>query len=121
MGKWYSRVGSIVLCLAAAGLSALAFRVSPYKSFLPFVFLAIIVFVAARFGSTAGILGTIGAAIIFAEFLFAPTFSLRVTESVQRDNLVWMVIIGIAVSEILGVQPKSHTHSNGHGRDSSSV
>src|SRR6266496_440916 len=67
MGK-YSRIGSIVLCLAAAGLSALAFRVSPYKSFLPLLFLAIIVFVAVRFGSTAGILGTIGAAAVFAEF-----------------------------------------------------
>jgi integral membrane sensor domain MASE1 len=107
MGKWYSRVGSIVLCLAAAGLSALAFRVSPYKSFLPLLFLAIIVFVAARFGSTAGILGTIGAAALFAEFLFEPTFSLRVDDSVQKNNLIWMVIVGIAASEIGGVRPKN--------------
>jgi integral membrane sensor domain MASE1 len=107
MGKWYVRVGSIVLCLAAAGLSAVAFRVSPYKSFLPLLFLAIIVFVAARFGSTAGILVTIGAAALFAEFLFEPTSSWRVDDSVQRGNLIWMVIIGIAASEIGGARPKN--------------
>jgi integral membrane sensor domain MASE1 len=106
MGK-YSRIGSIVLCLAAAGLSALAFRVSPYKSFLPLLFLPIIVFVAVRFGSAPGILGTIGAAALFAEFLFEPTSSWRVDDSVQRSNLIWMVIIGIAASEIGGARPKN--------------
>jgi len=106
MGK-YSRVGSIILCLAAAGLSALAFQVSPHKSFLPLLFLPIIVFVGVRFGSTAGILGTIGAAALFAEFLFEPTSSWRVDDSVQRSNLIWMVIIGIAASEIGGVRPKN--------------
>ncbi len=40
------------------------------------------------FGSASGILGTIGAAIVFAELLFEPAFSLRVSDSVQRNNLV---------------------------------
>ncbi len=53
---------------------------------LPLLFLAIIVFVAVRFGSTAGILGTIGAAAVFAEFLFEPTSSWRVDDSVPKKQ-----------------------------------
>jgi K+-sensing histidine kinase KdpD len=115
MSKWYWGLGSIALCLATAGVFALALRASPYKSFLPFVFLAIIVLVAKRFGSWPGILGTLAAAGVFAVFLFEPVFSLRVSDTAQRGNLIWMVIIGIVVSEILGVQPKVPHHSNTHG------
>jgi K+-sensing histidine kinase KdpD len=94
------------LCLSAAGIAAFAFRSVPLKSFLPLLFLSVVLLVALRFGTAAGILGTIGAAIIFAEFLFDPMLSIRVSESSQRDHLVWMVIIGIAMSELIGIQPK---------------
>jgi hypothetical protein len=30
----------------------------------------------------------------------APVFNLPVSDSVQRDNLVWMVVVGTAASEI---------------------
>jgi len=115
MRKWYWGLGSIALCLVTAGVFALAFRASSYKSFLPFVFVGVIVLVAKRFGSWPGILGTLGAAGVFAVFLFEPAFSLRVSDTAQRTNLIWMVIIGIVASEILGLQPKVTTHSNTHG------
>jgi len=119
-------MGGIGLCLVAAGFLALVFRESsfgrsPFTSFLPFLFLAIIVFIAARFGSVPGILGTIGAAIVFAEFLFEPAFSLRVHDSAQRNSLIWMVIVGIAVSEILGVAPKTSNPSNGSRKNISGL
>jgi integral membrane sensor domain MASE1 len=121
MRKWDWRALGAGLCLAAAGFLTLVFRGSPLKGFLPFLFLGIIVFVAVRFGSASGILGTIGAAIVFAEFLFEPAFGLRVSDSVQRDNLVWMVIIGIAASEILGVQPRSPKPIKGSAKKISGV
>jgi K+-sensing histidine kinase KdpD len=104
MRKWYWGVGSVALCIATAGLLALVFRTSPHKGSLPLLFLAIIVLVT-RFGSWPGILGTLGAAAVFALFLFEPVFSLRVSHSAQRGNLVWMALIGIVVSELLGVRP----------------
>jgi hypothetical protein len=45
---------------------------------------------------------------------FAPVFSLRVSDSVQRNSLVWMVIIGIIISEFLGVQPNNPSHRVDH-------
>jgi K+-sensing histidine kinase KdpD len=112
MSKWYCRVGSVALCIAAAGLLALVFRASPYKGFLPLLFLAIIALVT-RFGSWPGILGTLGAAAVFAVFLFEPVFSLRVSDTTQRGSLVWMALIGIVVSELLGVRPKRHISPKG--------
>jgi K+-sensing histidine kinase KdpD len=106
MSGWGWRVLGFGVCLAASSLLSILFHGTPLKSFLPFLFLRVIFFVALRFGSAPGIQGTIGAAIVFAEFLFEPMFSLRVSDSVQPDHLIWMLIIGIAASEILGVQPK---------------
>ena len=42
------------------------------KSLLPFLLLGLLLFVAAKFGGISGVLGSAGAAIIFAEFLFPP-------------------------------------------------
>jgi two-component system, OmpR family, sensor histidine kinase KdpD len=121
MSNWYSRIGGVGLCLVAAGLSTWVFHGMLFKSFLPFLFLPIVVFVATRFGSWPGILGTLGGAAIFATFLFEPAFSLRVSDSVQKDNLVWMVIIGIVASEILGVLPKNQTARQSQPEDSTAL
>jgi hypothetical protein len=40
-----------------------------------------------KFESAPGILGTIGAAIVFAEFLFDPAFGLRVSDSKRQFGL----------------------------------
>ena len=112
MRKWYWGLGSVVMCIAAAGLLALVFRASPHKGSLPLLFLVIIA-VVTRFGSWPGILGTLGAAAVFALFLFEPVFSLRVSDTAQRGNLVWMALIGIVVSELLGVRPTPHIPGKG--------
>lgn len=117
MSDWGWQALGTALCVAAAGVLSLAFRGSPMKGLLPLLFVAIIFLVATRFGSAPGILGTIGAAVVFAEFLFEPRFSLRVSDSIQRNNLVWMMIIGISGSELLGMGPKSR----GGSKDISSL
>jgi len=105
--KLARQVFGITVCLSAAGVLTPIFRAIAWKDVLPLAFLSVVLVVAARFGSAAGILGTAGAAIIFAEFLFDPVLSLRIGDSVQRNHLVWMVIIGIVVSEVVGVIPKT--------------
>jgi hypothetical protein len=35
-------------------------------------------------------------------FLFEPWLSLAVRDSVARDRLIWMVLIGIIISDLLG-------------------
>jgi Domain of unknown function (DUF4118) len=94
------------LCLLAAGFLCLLFRASAIKGLVPFLLVAVLLFVAMRFGTGPAILGTLGAAVVFAELLFEPRFSLRIKDTAERDNLVWMVIIGIAGSEVLGARPK---------------
>jgi|SRR5215469_4170554 len=104
MKKWREHAWGTLTCVVAAGALAFVFRGSKVEHFLPLLFIAAIGVVADRFGSAAGILGTVGAAIIFAEFLFPPTLSLRVSDSLQRNNLLWMVVIGTIISELLGAQ-----------------
>lgn len=105
MKGWRQHALGALACAASAGILSFSFHGSKLQHFLPFLFLPVVTFVAERFGSAAGILGTLAAASIFAEFLFQPMLSLRVSDPVQRDNIIWMIIIGIIVSELLGVQP----------------
>ena len=44
--------------------------------------------VAIRFGRLAGMLGTVAAALIFAEFLFEPRLSLIVRDSAEKSNVI---------------------------------
>jgi len=83
------------------------FHGSRVKPVLPLLFIAIIVIVALRFGTWSGVAGTVAATVIFAELLFEPVFSIRVADVNQRRNLVWMVISGISLSEVLGGRPPS--------------
>lgn len=103
--KW--RGVGLFMCVALALLSVVVFHGSRAKALLPLLFIAIIAIVARRFGTWAGVAGTIAATIIFSELLFEPLFSIRVADLNQRRNLVWMVIGGISLSELLGVRPPS--------------
>jgi hypothetical protein len=63
------------ICVSAAALCTVLLRSSTLRAFLPFLFVGIVSAVAMRFGSAAGILGTLGVAVMFAEFLFHPLLS----------------------------------------------
>jgi K+-sensing histidine kinase KdpD len=87
----------------------LLFQASSFKNILPLAFLSLILIVALRFGSTAGILGTFTAALIFASFLFDPRLNPRVADLAARGNLIWMVILGIWISALTGwTKPDLH-------------
>jgi K+-sensing histidine kinase KdpD len=114
MGSLWRGWGT-VSCIAAAAFSAFVFHNSRFKEFIPFFFIAVIALVARKFGTWSGVLSTIGSTAIFALFLFEPIFSVWVSDSVQRNNLVWMVIGGVTSSEILGSRPPTRSKSDGKG------
>jgi len=97
--------GSAICAIAALGACLLAAG-HPWKVWVPLFFTAVLLLTALRFGISAGVLGTLAAALIFAEFLFRPLGSLQVADAIARSNLGWMLLIGIALS-FLFAPPKS--------------
>jgi len=92
-------LGTVCCTIAAACLIPL-FYASSVKAILPIPFLIIIVLVAFRFGRAAGVLGTLAAAFLFAWFLYEPA-GLAVGDPVAKSHLIWMMIIGIVISDLL--------------------
>jgi len=89
-------------CTAVAGCLIPVFSGSAHRSIVPFLFLLVILYVALRFGHIAGMIGTIGAALVFEIFLFEPTLSFAISSPTARDHLISMVILGVCASEFLG-------------------
>ena len=96
----------VLLCLIVAALLCVFFERFSFKEMLPIWFLLIITCIAIRFGFLAGVLGTVLAALIFAEFLFEPLSSIAVQSQAARNNLIWMLLGGVAMSELFGNPPK---------------
>ncbi len=94
-------VGAGCCAVAAAGLSPVISQ-TPFANFAPLIFLLVIFLIAARFGNYAGMIGTIVGALIFELFLFEPRFSLMIEDTAARNHLIWMVIIGVIISDLLG-------------------
>jgi len=90
-------MGSLVCALAAVALSAAA-NGHTWKNMAPLIFTAVLLIIAALFGSRAGIIGTVLAAMIFASFLFRPVGNIQVADEAARGNLGWMMLIGIGFS-----------------------
>lgn len=103
-----SIIGAVLCAIGAIGFSALAVGKS-WEPWAPLVFVAILLLIAAMFGTRAGILGTLLAGLIFAVFLFRPLGSIQITSSVARGNLAWMLLLGISFA-VLFAPPTSGFH-----------
>lgn len=90
-------MGVLVCAPAAMALSAAANGHS-WKNLAPLIFTGVLLIIAGLFGSRAGILGTVVAALIFASFLFSPMGNIQVADESARGNLGWMMLIGIGFS-----------------------
>lgn len=100
--KWTARtVWGLLLCSALAVGCSYLFSNHPASIFVPFVFVLVIVAVAARYGVMVGILGSVASAIIFARQLYSPLNSIHVSDSSARAALAWMVLGGIAIPYLL--------------------
>ena len=90
-------MGGLVCALAALALSAAA-NGHTWKNMAPLIFTVVLLIIAGLFGSRAGIIGTVVAAIVFASFLFSPLGNIQVADESARGNLGWMMLIGIGFS-----------------------
>ena len=106
---WRDTFGSpamgVILCTTAAGCFSLLFHESSFKRYLPLLFISIILLVAVRFGTWAGVVGTLLSSVVFAMFLFAPQSSLMVSDLTARSNLIWMVVVGLILSYFFAATP----------------
>ena len=111
MPRWlYGSLGT-VLCAVSAICVSLVLDDPEIQPSLPLLFLIIIVLTAIRFGSIAGIAGTVAAGLIFASSL-PPRWSLAVANHASRVHLIWMLLCGIILSDLFGayVQPHRRRH-----------
>ena len=104
IGDRFKTVLGTVSCVALAAAISLMGQSKSGKSFLPIWFLAVIMVIIFRFGTQAGIWGTLLSGVIFAAYLFEPIGSLAIHNQEQKERLMWMVLVGLAIS-IFGHPP----------------
>jgi K+-sensing histidine kinase KdpD len=102
--KWLytlqSTLGIAVSAVCAIAV-ALVFSRTPWKLAAPFLFAALLVLLASRFGALVSVVGSLLAALIFAEMLFAPLHSLQVENDTERATLAWMILLSVSASYLL--------------------
>ncbi|HEX7287505.1 MAG TPA: DUF4118 domain-containing protein [Candidatus Angelobacter sp.] len=98
-------IGGLICGIAALGVSGIASGHS-WQNVVPLGFTVVLLAMAFVFGTRAGIVGSLVAAVVFAAFLFSPVRSVHVTSEAARSNLGWMLLIGISFS-LLFAPPSS--------------
>ncbi|MGA2991595.1 MAG: hypothetical protein ABSD88_14055 [Candidatus Korobacteraceae bacterium] len=91
----------LLLVLAAALITAGLFSHSTFRIFVPLGFVVVLIVLAARFGVMVGVLGSVLAALVFAQRLYAPSSSLHVEQLAARENLAWMILAAVSLSYLL--------------------
>lgn len=95
-----STIGVAVSALCAIAV-ALVFSRTPWKLAAPFLFAAVLVLLAGRFGAVVSVVGSVLASAIFALLLFSPVHSLRVENENERATLAWMILLSVSASYLL--------------------
>jgi len=90
-----------VICAWSAAVVCIILHGHYAGNTVPVAFLAIVVLVAIRFGTAAGVLGSTISALIFACFLFQPMGTVSVQDPAARMNLAWLILGGLACSYLL--------------------
>jgi K+-sensing histidine kinase KdpD len=95
-----SCLGVVVSALCAVAV-AKVFAGTQWKIAAPFVFAAVLVLLARRFGPAISVAGSMLAAMIFALRLFPPLYSLHVENETERASLGWMILLSVSLSYLL--------------------
>jgi K+-sensing histidine kinase KdpD len=96
----HSAFGIAISALCAIAV-ALVFSRTQWKLAAPFLFAAILVLLARRFGAIISVAGSLLASIIFSLLLFSPLHSLRVENEAERATLAWMILLSVSASYLL--------------------
>lgn len=102
-----------LFCTIAALLATAVAAGHPWSVWIPLFFSAVLFLTALLFGSRAGLLGSVLAALVFALFLFSPTGKLSVADQTARTNLGWMTLTGIAFSFLFAPPRSRFPHRQG--------
>jgi K+-sensing histidine kinase KdpD len=95
-----STLGIAVSAVCAIAVS-LIFSRTQWKLAAPFLFAAVLVLLASRFGALVSVVGSLLAAMIFSFLLFSPVRSFHVTNDTERASLAWMILLSISASYLL--------------------
>jgi K+-sensing histidine kinase KdpD len=95
-----SSIGVAVSALCAIAV-ALVFSRTHWKLAAPFLFAAVLVLLASRFGAMVSVVGSLLATLIFATLLFSPVHSFRVDDENERATLAWMILLSVSASYLL--------------------
>jgi K+-sensing histidine kinase KdpD len=90
--------------LSSAVAAVLSFLIRDHAdagNWLPILFVVVVLIVAELFGSVAGILSSLVAAVVFARWLYAPHGDLAVQSVAARASLGWMILAGTSLSFLL--------------------
>ena len=98
------------LCLGVALLIVRVWQGMPAKEPVPLLFIPVIVSTAAVFGRAAGFVSSLGSGLAFSFLLFAPIHRWTIAEMSARNNVVWMLLAGIAISYFMPTVTKSATN-----------
>lgn len=100
-----------IFCAVLAGVATMLFPRNGHHAALPLIFVVVIALVATRYGAWAGVFGSIAAAMIFSYFWFMPVGSFSVSREAARNNLSWMLILGITVSYFVSFPSQASSES----------
>jgi len=67
---------------------------------VPLGFLVVVMVVALRYGTVAGVIGSLVSATIFAFFLFTPVGSITIHDQAARSSIGWLLLGGITLSAL---------------------
>ena len=109
--RMISTATGLAICAAAASVASRLFAHSAWRSFVPLIFVLVVVGLAAIYGTAVGVLGSILSALIFAYWLYAPV-GLHVADAASRNSLAWMIVGGVALSYLLA--PGFHNPNQHH-------
>jgi K+-sensing histidine kinase KdpD len=87
-----------LLCSSVALVVSLVARNKSWSGVIPLWFLAVLFIVVMRWGALAGVLATTFSGLVFAAYLFEPFGTVIVSDTNQKNSLMWMLLIGVAMS-----------------------
>ncbi len=105
-------VAGLLLCAALALVVGLFAAPRTWRATVPLAFAVVIILLAARYGRSVALLGSVAAAAIFA-CLYHPVGSIRVDNHSEKSAIGWMLLGSIALSYLLlPGKPSGGDHSH---------